>query len=190
MKPKGNACSSTAVRSQVSCIQLHPIAVPNSGTNTSCRILRPVRGEPFCKRMTKGPDTSTPQGIKTIAPKEQGGYSSSELLNWAPPRRKEGAGKGNESKWLEVLDFICKISQQQVQRSSEIKRLQMPLVCTAQRAQAQKPNISSAVRSASHHHFLASSIFGGKKKKNYQADHKIFLCWHKTSFTLSSSETL
>lgn len=166
-----------------------PTAVPNSGTNTSCRILRPVRGEPFCKRMTKGPDTSTPQGIKTIAPKEQGGYSSSELLNWAPPRRKEGAGKGNESKWLEVLDFICKISQQQVQRSGEIKHLQTPLVCTAQRAQAQKPNISSAVRSASHHHFLASSNFG-KKKKHYQADHKIFLCWHKTSFTLSSSETL
>lgn len=167
-----------------------PIAVPNWHKHKLQNLeASQLRWASLQENFKRPPYNSTPQGIKTIAPKEQDGYSSSELLNWVPPCRKEGAGKGNESKWLEVLDFVCKISQQQVQRSGEIKRLQTPLVCTAQRAQAQKPNISSTVRSASHHHFLASSNFG-KEKKIYQADHKIFLCWHKTSFTLSSPETL
>lgn len=51
-----------------------------------------------------------------------------------------------------------------MQRSGEIKPLKTPLASAAQRAQAQKPNISNDVRSANHHHFLASSNF---VKKNY-----------------------
>lgn len=52
-----------------------------------------------------------------------------------------------------------------MQRSGEIKPLKTPFASAAQRAQAQKPNISNDVRSANHHHFLASSNF---VKKNYQ----------------------
>lgn len=105
MKPRGNACSSTAVRFQVSgnsssCWKPVPPAtpVPKFGTNTSIRSLRPLGCESLATEQ-RDQHFSSP-GCSNHTLMEEGGYSSQKLIAWPSPHRKEGGGRGSESKWL------------------------------------------------------------------------------------------